>query len=109
MSPKELDESLANNSLMPFLIDVREEEELKIAPFTFKVCHLPLSQITIWKDNLSNIIPIDRPVVVICHSGFRSMQFGNWILQNGLIQEVWNLDGGIDAWSLEIDNSVPRY
>ena len=49
------------------------------------------------------------PVVVICHAGVRSWQFGCWLLQQRPDLTVWNLEGGIDAWSVQVDPSVPRY
>ena len=109
ISAQELDQWLNNESKQPCLIDVREEQEIKIAPFPFPIIHLPLSNFAIWSDNLSNKIPVETPVVVICHSGIRSMNFGIWLVEQGFDYQVWNLDGGIDSWSVNIDNSVPRY
>ena len=51
----------------------------------------------------------DQPVVVVCHAGVRSYHFGLWLLDQPWGLEVWNLEGGIDAWSLQVDPSVPRY
>ena len=48
-------------------------------------------------------------MVVICHAGVRSLHLGLWLLQQMPELEVWNLEGGIDAWSLQVDPSVPRY
>ena len=50
----------------------------------------------------------NRPIVVQCHHGGRSARVANWLRANGYPQ-AQNLEGGIDAWSLEIDPSVPRY
>jgi rhodanese-related sulfurtransferase len=47
--------------------------------------------------------------VVLCHAGVRSWQFGCWLMEAQGYGEVWNLQGGIDAWSVNVDPSVPRY
>ena len=109
ISSKKLQRWLSSNTSIPFLIDVREEEELAVARFSFPVLHLPLSQSDRWISSLSQTFPADRPIVVICHAGIRSWNFGIWLLSQGLVNQIWNLDGGIDAWSLNIDNSIPRY
>jgi rhodanese-related sulfurtransferase len=51
----------------------------------------------------------DRPVVVLCHAGVRSWQFACWLMEAHSYSEVWNLQGGIDAWSVRVDPSIPRY
>ncbi len=50
----------------------------------------------------------DEPIVVICHAGVRSMNVTIWLRNNGF-ENVQSLRGGIDAWSREVDPSVPRY
>jgi sulfur-carrier protein adenylyltransferase/sulfurtransferase len=47
-------------------------------------------------------------IVVHCHSGMRSAQAVELLRKAGLTN-VYNLEGGIDTWSEEIDPSVPRY
>ena len=91
------------------LVDVREEQELAIAPFPHTVTHLPLSKAEGWMGEINSQLSGDGPVVVICHAGVRSWNFGCWLLQQQPSREVWNLEGGIDAWSVMIDPSVPRY
>jgi rhodanese-related sulfurtransferase len=39
----------------------------------------------------------------------RSWQFGRWLLDERGYTAVWNVEGGIDAWSRLVDPSVPRY
>ena len=50
----------------------------------------------------------DAPVVVHCHHGSRSAQVCEMLLQRGF-RRVENMTGGIEAWSLTVDASVPRY
>jgi rhodanese-related sulfurtransferase len=47
-------------------------------------------------------------VVVTCHHGMRAARAGRILRQHGFAR-VENLAGGIEAWSLTVDPSVPRY
>ena len=48
------------------------------------------------------------PLYFHCHHGQRSQQAAAFFLSHGF-SNVYNVSGGIDAWSLEVDPSVPRY
>lgn len=50
----------------------------------------------------------DAPIAFHCHHGIRCQEAAQQLLHEGF-QHVYNLKGGIDAWSLTIDASVPRY
>ena len=50
----------------------------------------------------------DQPIAVLCHHGGRSMQVAMFLQQQGFTRLV-NVAGGIDAWSRQVDPSVPRY
>jgi rhodanese-related sulfurtransferase len=50
----------------------------------------------------------DRRIVVHCHHGGRSMQVVQWLRQQGFAK-AQNMRGGIDAWSCQVDPSLPRY
>jgi monothiol glutaredoxin len=50
----------------------------------------------------------DVPLVFHCHHGGRSQAAAERFAQAGF-REVYNLAGGIDAWSLQVDPSIPRY
>ena len=109
ISPIDLLDWLQSDSQRPLLIDVREESELAIASFTEEVLHCPLSLASSWITTLPEQLSKQQSVVVICHSGIRSWNFASWLIEKGCISEVWNLEGGIDAWSAQVDPSVPRY
>ena len=110
ISPKELNKILEKDSSeRPFIVDVREDNEIAFAPFSFSVLHLPLSKAVKWSEKIEELLPKEQPIVVICHAGVRSLNFGIWLLENGNTKSVWNLVGGIDAWSRDVDQSVPRY
>ena len=93
----------------PRLIDVREDSEVQIASFPGDVLHLPLSRSGDWMETVLADLSSDRAVVVLCHAGIRSRHFGLWLLAQNAALEVWNLEGGIDAWSVQVDPAVPRY
>jgi adenylyltransferase/sulfurtransferase len=87
------------------LLDVRGPDEFETAHLEGALLiPLPelegrLSEIAAWKQ---------RPVVVHCHLGGRSEKACR-ILEAGGFSRVENLDGGIEAWSITVDPSVPRY
>ena len=53
-------------------------------------------------------LPKDTVLVFQCHHGHRSMRAAQQFTAVGF-REVYNLTGGIDAWSSEIDSSVAKY
>src|SRR5438132_3286141 len=85
------------------LIDVREPFEFEIARIDGAKL-IPLGEIAGRADELQR----EQPVVVHCHSGRRSAQAVRLLQQRGFTN-VYNLEGGIDAWSDFIDPSVPKY
>mgnify|MGYP003330260954 FL=1 len=91
------------------LVDVRESMELELAALREPVIHLPLSRSDEWIERIGTLLDRDRDVVVVCHAGIRSWQFACWLMEAQGYGQVWNLQGGIDAWSVEVDPTVPRY
>ncbi|HEX3410004.1 MAG TPA: rhodanese-like domain-containing protein [Candidatus Binataceae bacterium] len=85
------------------VLDVREPEEVAIAPFPDAV-HIPMADIPA---RLTELDP-DAEWVVVCHHGVRSAQVAGYLARMGF-ERVSNLDGGIDAWSLTVDRATPRY
>lgn len=87
----------------PLLVDVREQNE-------WRVCRIPgaelrpMSQIQSWITDLDPAAEL----VLHCHSGVRSYQVAAYLKGLGF-KDVKNLRGGIDAWSRDVDPSVPRY
>ncbi len=61
-------------------------------------------------DYHKELLRLDRatPLVFQCHHGVRSQAAGEYFLQAGF-RKVFNLRGGIDAWSMLVDSGVPRY
>ncbi len=97
-----------NETTVPALVlDVREPAEWRAASVQAgEVTVLPMSMATVparWQE-------LDRqaPIACLCHHGARSMQVARFLVAQGFAH-VANIAGGIDAWSLELDNNVPRY
>jgi len=86
-----------------FILDVREPEEVAFAAFP-RATHIPMGDIP---SRLSELDP-DRETVVVCHHGVRSAQVAAYLARMGF-ERVYNLVGGIDAWSSTVAPDVPRY
>lgn len=87
----------------PVILDVREPWEIAVASLPGTV-HIPL------RDLARRVAELDasRHVVVMCRSGGRSQQAAQFLATRGFAQ-VSNLDGGILAWSRDVDPSVALY
>jgi rhodanese-related sulfurtransferase len=87
----------------PLLLDVRENWE-------FETCHIadstqiPMHLVPI---RVSELID-DAEIVCICHHGARSMQVAAFLERNGF-SNITNLTGGIHAWAVQVDTSMPKY
>ena len=85
------------------LVDVRDDWEVAVASLPGAI-HIPLPHLP---NNLDNL-DADRPVVLLCHHGMRSLQAAIWMRQQGY-ESATSVAGGIDAWSRLIDPTVPTY
>jgi len=85
------------------LLDVREPAELAAAAVDGAL-HIPMREVPARLAELES----DTPLVVMCHSGGRSARVADYLRGAGF-DKVFNLRGGIDAWSTEVDSRVPRY
>jgi rhodanese-related sulfurtransferase len=86
-----------------FILDVREPAEIALAAFP-GATHIPMNDIPA---RIGELDP-ERETIVVCHHGMRSAQVGMYLARNGFTRVV-NLAGGINAWSIDADPSVPRY
>ena len=105
----ELNEWFNSEDENPMIIDVREDAELKIACFPKEFLHLPISKVSVEYIKMKINDMQNKKFVVLCHAGIRSYSFGQWSLDNKLVNEIWNLEEGIDGWSKYIDQKIPRY
>jgi rhodanese-related sulfurtransferase len=85
------------------ILDVREPWERDICAFDGAL-NIPLAELP----GRFGELPADRPVVVVCHHGMRSLHATQWLRAQGHDQAC-NLQGGIDAWASQIDASMKRY
>ncbi len=107
LAPADFQAWLAQASPAPVVLDVREPWELALAsvrPEGFELRAIPMGDIPARLQEL----PDDAPIVCLCHHGMRSMQVAVFLQRQGF-ENVLNLQGGIDAWSRELDAAVPRY
>ncbi len=100
LSPQDAKAMLDRGELK--LFDVRPESESKLASIA---SGRPLNE-----EAVDYIKQLDKstPIAFYCHHGMRSRGVAQSVLQEGF-RKVYNLKGGIDAWSLAIDSSIPRY
>jgi rhodanese-related sulfurtransferase len=87
------------------LLDCREPGEVATACIAGSI-HIPMREIPSRISELETYK--SERLVVHCHHGGRSLRVTNFLRQQGF-EQVQNMAGGIDAWSLEIDAGVPRY
>jgi adenylyltransferase/sulfurtransferase len=85
------------------LLDVREPAEWDFNRIEGAI-HIPIAELAARLVEL----PRDRPIVCYCKVGGRSARATRLLLGNGF-EDVFNLSGGILAWSRDVDPSVPTY
>jgi rhodanese-related sulfurtransferase len=89
------------------VLDVREPYEVQTACVTangFELVTLPMGSIV---EKLSDLDK-DRPIACLCHHGSRSMQVAAYLSSQGFTH-LANIEGGIHAWSSQVDPNVPTY
>jgi rhodanese-related sulfurtransferase len=91
----------------PIVLDVREPWEVQAASLALDgaptVC-IPMNEVP------GRLAELDaaQPVLSLCHHGMRSLQVAAFLERQGF-EQVFNIAGGIDAWSRQVDASVPLY
>jgi rhodanese-related sulfurtransferase len=89
------------------LVDVREADEVAFAALPgFR--NFPMSAYFGNVDALKEALDPHKPTVVLCHHGVRSWHMGSFLSQHGFT-DLYNVEGGIDAYTSEVDASIPRY
>ena len=102
ISVRELKNRMDNKEPL-MLIDVRE-------PYEYEIARIDGSRLIPLGELETHLSELTRTGVLVCHchSGARSEHAAR-LLQEAGFENVYNLEGGIDAWSVEIDPAVPRY
>ena len=87
------------------LIDVRETDEFAIC----KIEGAELLPLSIFAEQFFNRLPhTGERILLYCHHGIRSMRAAEYLAKRGY-SNVSSVEGGIDAWSQQIDPAVARY
>ncbi len=100
---REARDRIDHNPETVLLLDVRE-------PYETEICRLPgattipMGQVP----GATTALPRDKPIVVFCHHGMRSLHIAKYLRQLGF-PLASSLRGGIDAWARECDPNLPRY
>lgn len=92
-----------SNREPPLLLDVRE-------PWEYETCHIAGSKLITMQTIPARQEELDpqQTVVCICHHGARSMQVAAFLERAGF-EQVINLTGGVHAWALQVDRTMPTY
>jgi rhodanese-related sulfurtransferase len=101
ITPRETAELLKEGKIK--LVDVRSAQEYAIASVPGSVLadqNLAQEILQTW--------PKDTPIVTMCHHGMRSLDAAAYLRGHGFTN-TRSMTGGIDAWSLQIDDSIQRY
>ncbi len=87
----------------PLLLDVRENWEVATCKIEGSV-QIAMNTIPARIEELDD----EAEIVCICHHGARSMQVAAFLERNGFTR-TFNLTGGIHAWAVQVDSSMPKY
>jgi monothiol glutaredoxin len=100
ISPLDADARARSGTLT--IVDVRPREERALAELKLPYLHLD--------DGIADVraLPSDAPLAFLCHHGNRSQQAAEHFRELGY-REVYNIEGGIEAWTDSVDPSIPRY
>lgn len=102
INPLDLQQQLERGEDL-YLVDVREGWEHSLAAIPGSN-HIPLAELA---DRVQELV-YEENIVVYCHYGERSYRGAEVLLESGFTK-VYNLTGGIDAYSQIADPSIPRY
>jgi len=103
IEPARAAELLAEHGEQGYFLDVRTPEEVATASIDgFQRLDQGLAERVLNQGDKEAVL------VFICHHGGRSAQAAEYFANQGF-QKVYNVVGGIDAWSQKVDTSIPRY
>jgi len=98
-------QAMLNSGVTPVMIDVREDNEL-VHGMIDGAIHIPMNDVP---GRMEEFTPYkDKSVVLICRSGKRSAQVGQFMEHVGFT-DVINLDGGMNSWAADVDTSMSVY
>ena len=103
IGPRDVQRLLQSTGRRLVLLDVREADELALCRIAGAL-HIPMNDVPARLGELGR----SDDIVVFCHHGRRGQSVAAFLKEQGFAS-VRNMSGGIEAWSLEVDPSVPRY
>nr|XP_043637739.1 rhodanese-like/PpiC domain-containing protein 12, chloroplastic [Erigeron canadensis] len=109
IQPEELHEKMQDPDFRgdAQLIDVREPHEVELASLSgFQA--LPLQQFGSWGPEITKKLDTQKDTYVLCHHGMRSLQVAKWLQTQGF-RKIYNIAGGIHAYAVKVDPSIPTY
>jgi rhodanese-related sulfurtransferase len=104
ITPQLLQQWLADTGRKPpVLLDVRE-------PWEYQTCRIEGSTLAPMNTIPARVQELDpdTETVVICHHGARSFQVALFLERNGF-SNLYNLQGGVNAWADQVEPTMPRY
>jgi rhodanese-related sulfurtransferase len=104
ITPRDLAAQLQLKAASLILLDVREPWEFATAQIAGSKS-MPMGEIP---SRAFQELDPEAHIVTVCHAGVRSLNVAMWMRNQGF-EKVQSHAGGIDAWSREIDPTVPRY
>ena len=102
ISPQDLKARLDRHESL-VLLDVREDWEVELCGIAGSL-HVPLAELP---GRMAELEPHAR-VVTICHKGARSLQAAHFLQANGFAG-ARSLQGGVEAWAVNVDPAMARY
>eukprot|EP01031_Cornospumella_fuschlensis_P033898 gene33898-41015_t len=113
MSPQQLGAILGSGERDHYqIVDVREASELReVSLPDQKVINLPLRSSAVWETKIKEgmILEKAKPTICICHHGVRSLRVARFLTEQAGFLDVYSVQGGIDAYALDVDPSIGTY
>lgn len=109
-SPLQLHEylsQLSDSDAEPLLLDVREPWEFDYCSIEGSVL-IPMGELASELDAFEDEYGYEQEIIMICHHGIRSQQMGYYMEQAGFTNII-NLDGGVEQWAEDVDDTMKRY
>jgi len=103
ISPKQLKERIDTKSDL-VLLDCREADEFAYTHIKESI-NIPISE---FEKRVEKEIKKDKPIIIISHLEERALRACEYLEEKGF-ENITYLEGGLEAWSLEIDSKVKRY
>jgi molybdopterin/thiamine biosynthesis adenylyltransferase/rhodanese-related sulfurtransferase len=104
ITPEQLKQRMKNGERL-CLLDVRSPHELDISRIQdFESINIPHDQVL----ERMNELDTSQDIVVFCRFGLQSLKVIRELQKHGF-KKLYNLEGGINRWALEVDTSLPLY